>query len=251
MMSIPEGAVFEKVRIDNIEATAATQVRVKISKEMVDQYTEDFQNGADFPPLIVYREKNTDRNILADGFHRHRAAINAGREDIGCYIYEGGMREALIEALGANSEHGFRRTNADKRHAVEMALKDPEISQLTQQEIADICRVTRRTVGRIVNESLTSPDEDGENGTKSHSKKPEKPKPGDVRDNGKEPTQEEVDLEVLREAMKLIKHFAYDGDTAAEKLKLSKDDVADCEYASTWLANIVISMRAPKAEEEA
>ena len=97
---------FERIACDNIEATAATQVRLRIDKKMVDQYTEDFQNGAKFPPLTCFREENSERIILADGFHRLRAAINAGREDIGCNIYVGGMREALMEALGSNAEHG-------------------------------------------------------------------------------------------------------------------------------------------------
>ena len=242
-MIVPPGATFERVAIDNIEATAATQVRIRIDKGIVDQYTADFENGAAFPPLDVYREENSERIILADGFHRHRAAINAGREDIGCFVYEGGTREALIHALGSNSDHGFRRTNADKRHAVEMALKDPEISQLQQQEIADICRVTRQTVRRIQNDLLAADSSNGNDGTKSHDKKPQEPTDDDIRDSG-EISQEEVELEELRTALKTIKAFPYDGELAAtQKLAVTLDDLADAEYVSTWLASLVIAYR--------
>ena len=49
-------------------------------------------------------------------------------------------------ALGANTTHGIRRSNRDKINAVKLALKDPQILELTQQQIADICRVSRETV---------------------------------------------------------------------------------------------------------
>lgn len=245
-MSKPE---FERVAVNNIEATAATQVRIRIDKGMVDQYTEDFENGAAFPPLTCFREENSERIILADGFHRLRAAINAGREEIGCNIFVGGMREALMEALGSNAEHGFRRTKADKRHAVQMALKDPEISQLQQQEIAEVCRVHRNTVRKIQNEMLA---EDSSNGDAHnvHDKEPEDPKPDDFRDDGKEPTQMDIDYEEVSRALNLIKGIPYDGDTAVGKLAFTPDDIADLEYVSTWCANAVLTYRTMDEEEE-
>ncbi len=238
-MGIPPGCTFERIAIDNIEATAATQVRIRIDKGMVDQYTEDFKNGADFPPVDVWREPNSDRNILSDGFHRHRAAINAGREELGCIVHEGTMVDALMHALGSNAEHGFRRSNADKRHAVEMALKDPTISKLTQQDIADVCRVHRNTVRNIQNDLLSEDTSKPEKKKKREAKPAE---PDDFRDNGKEVTQDEVELEELREALGLIKAFPYPGENAV-KLNPTKDDVADAEYASTWLAGLVLTVR--------
>lgn len=234
---------FEKIAVDAIEATAATQVRVRLDRSVIDQYAEDFKNGAAFPPLDVFREPNSERVILADGFHRHRGAINAGRTEIGCNVHEGKMLDALMFALGSNAEHGFRRTNADKRHAVEMALKDPEISQLRTQEIADICRVAKRTIERAINEGLTAEDEnDSQNATKSQ-KKPKEPDMEDFRDNGAEPTQADVETEELRSALKMITVLPYKGEDAPGRLNLDKDLVADCEYVSTWLAGLVIAAR--------
>jgi hypothetical protein len=244
MTDSPE-PVFERIALDNIEATAATQVRVKMDPALIEQYTEDFKNGADFPPLDVFREENSERNIMADGFHRQRAAINAEREDIGCNVHVGGMREALIFALGANNNHGLRRSNRDKRHAVEMALKDPEISQYQMQEIADICRVTRQTVRRIQNDLLTEDGDGstGNNGTKSHDPSVSDPTDDDFRDTGAELSQQDVELTELKQACSLVKAFPYDGAGAATNLALSKDDVADLEYVSTWCANAVLMHR--------
>lgn len=240
---IPEGCSFERIALDNIEATAATQVRVKLDHGVIDEYTEALQNGAKMPPLDVFREENSERNILADGFHRQRAAINAGWGDMGCIVHPGGMKEALIYALGANGGHGLRRSNRDKRNAVEIALKDPEISQYQMQEIADVCGVTRQTVRRIQNELLADDDDssNGNNGTKLPD--PADPTADDYRDNGAELTQADVELTELRQACAAIKVLPYDGAAAAMNLGLSKDDVADLEYVSTWTANAVLMHR--------
>lgn len=238
---LPEGCTFERIELDNIEATAATQVRVKLDAATIDAYTEDFRNGAKMPPLDVFREENSERNVMADGFHRQRAAINAGWGDIGCIVHPGGLHDALIYALSANRHHGLRRTNRDKRNAVEMALKDPEISQYQQQEIADICGVTRQTVRRIQHDLLA--DDDETNGTKSHEPSVAEPKDDDFRDDGTKPTQEEVDLTELRQACSLVKAFPYEGSDAARKLDLTPDDIADLEYVSTWCANAVLTRR--------
>jgi hypothetical protein len=246
-MQIPEGAVFEKVSVDAIEATAATQVRVRIDRSMVDQYTEDFQNGAAFPPLVCFREENSERIVLADGFHRHRAAINAGRDTIGCIIHAGNLHDALIYALGSNAEHGFRRTNKDKRHAVEMALKDPMLSTKTNREIADICRVAESTVRKILNEQMASDDDahgiDDENGSQDNSDKVKENDGSDVRDSGVKLTQEQVETDEVREACKMISVLPYPGEQGLERLVLDEDLVADCEYASSWLAALVIAYR--------
>lgn len=240
---IPEGCSFERLALDNIEATAATQVRVKLDHAIIDEYTEALQNGAKMPPLDVFREENSERNILADGFHRQRAAINAGWGDMGCIVHPGGMKEALIHALGANSGHGLRRSNRDKRNAVEIALKDPEISQYQMTEIADICGVHRNTVRRIQNELLIDDDDssNGNDATKVH--EPADPTDDDYRDNGAELTQADVELTELRAACSMIKVLPYDGSDAAGKLDLTPDDIADLEYVSTWCANLVLARR--------
>lgn len=251
---LPPGAIgAEKLPIDNIEATAATQVRVKLDRGMIDQYTEDIQNGAVMPPVDVFREENSERNILADGFHRHRGYINAEHTEMWCWIYPGGMHEALMHALGSNAEHGFRRSKADKRHAVMMALKDPEISQLKQGEIADVCRVHRNTVRKIQNELLADDSSNGNDAHNVQKKKPEDATDDDVRDTGAEVTQGDIDLEELRTAIKTVNTMPYNGQAAAEKLELTTEDIADCELASTWLADVVIITRnreAPGSDDD-
>jgi len=79
---------------------------------------------------------------LADGFHRLQAAKQAGRDSIATTIHPGGQREALLHALSANDTHGYRRTDADRRHAIELMLADPEWQAWSNREIARQCRVS-------------------------------------------------------------------------------------------------------------
>jgi hypothetical protein len=51
--------------------------------------------------------------------------------------------------MSANASHGLRRTNADKRNAVEMALADPEWSKLPNTQIAEMCAVAESFIRKI------------------------------------------------------------------------------------------------------
>lgn len=230
------------IRCDLVEATSATQIRKKLLPEVIDAYCEDIKNGDKFPPIDVFREKGSARYILADGFHRLIAHIHAEVEEIECDVHEGGMREALEFAFGANSAHGLRRTNADKRHAVEMALKDPYFGKLPRQEIADMCRVTKRTVQRIANQSAVDDPEGGDNVTPG---KPQEPTDDDVRPTKEPPTQEEIERDELRGACKVFMAFPYDG-AEAGKLELDQIDIDTLEYVSTWCASAVLALKGAK-----
>jgi hypothetical protein len=224
---------------DNIEATAATQVRTMLHKDIITSYQEDLENGAIFPALVVFAEKGSERYILADGFHRLYAMVNAGREFVEVEVHDGGLHDALVYALGANTGHGLRRTNADKVNAVKLALKDPELSQLTQREIADVCRVDRQTVRRVGQRdtggdvSKTPKNEGGE---------AEDNKPENNRPTKPEPTQAEIERDELRQSLSLIKAFPYGGEDAT-KLHLEPDDIDDLEYVSGWCAHAVLVHR--------
>lgn len=227
----------KRLACDAIEATTATQVRIKLHKDVIEMYQEDLQNGAVMPPVDVFAEKGSSRHILADGFHRLLAHINAGKTEIDAIVHEGGMHEALAFALQANRLHGLRRSNADKINAVRLALKDPVFSGLTQQEIADLCGVSRATVNRTsVRQTTGREDEPDE------PKKPRKPTEEDHRPTKKPPTQEELDVEAIREACAYIKGLPYPGDQVVN-LPLTKTDVKSLEYVSAWTAHAFVAAR--------
>ncbi len=103
--------------------------------------------GAVFPPVVVFFDGL--EYWLADGFHRVNAAIQAGIEHINVDVKEGDKRDALLYAVGANSSHGLRRTNEDKRNAVLLLLNDPEWREWSNVEIAKACAVSHTFVNNL------------------------------------------------------------------------------------------------------
>jgi hypothetical protein len=149
--------------LTEITADPEVQARVELDEEVVADYSRamleqvDTKEGLQFPPCTVFREgKKTF--WLADGFHRFNAALRTdGKVDrLDCEIRQGGKRDAMLFALGSNTDHGLRRTSADKRKAVSVILRDDEWKQWSSREIARRCGVSNTFVDNIRNESLTT-----------------------------------------------------------------------------------------------
>lgn len=112
--------------------TDGLQIRAEINPDVVREYAEEeTERGAVFPPFTVFRD-SSGAFWLADGFHRLAAAKRNGRQKIAADVRDGEYLDALKFALLANTEHGLRRTNADKakavltvyRHRSELGLPD-------------------------------------------------------------------------------------------------------------------------------
>jgi hypothetical protein len=88
------------------------------------------------------------------------APFTIDRDSITANVHEGGKREAILHAVGANETHGLRRTNADRRQAVLLMLDDPEWRQWSDRDLASRCMVSHTFVNRIrqeMNEANTEP----------------------------------------------------------------------------------------------
>jgi hypothetical protein len=142
-----------QLALSQLKIDGGTQPRVAISETVVGEYAEALRDGAIFPPVVVFHDGTFW--WLADGFHRYHAHRQAGVEKIEADVRVGTLRDAILFALGANTEHGLRRTNADKRRAVETMLtnevvaKDDGGNPWSDREVARLCRVHHDTVGRI------------------------------------------------------------------------------------------------------
>lgn len=122
------------------------QSRDATDDRVVEEYASAMRDGAAFPAVVLYHD-GTDY-WCADGWHRVLAAREVDLEEIDAEIREGTRRDALRHSLGANTTHGLRRTSADKRRAVAIALADPEWAEGTDREIARLCGVSHTFVAQ-------------------------------------------------------------------------------------------------------
>jgi FtsZ-binding cell division protein ZapB len=133
--------------IELISIDKGTQSRVAISQETVDDYSRQMEDGAKFPPVIVFHDGV--EYYLADGFHRYFANRKLKNDSIDVDIVKGTLREAILYSLKANKAHGLRPSNDDKRKSVIIMLKDHEWKQWADREIARHCGVSHVFVAKV------------------------------------------------------------------------------------------------------
>ena len=135
------------LELDQIRTNGGTQSRVELNQETVAEYAQAFTAGASFPPVVVFFDGAN--YWLADGFHRYFGARDAGESAIDAEIITGTQRDAVLYSLKANATHGLRRTNADKRKAVETLLKDAEWATWSDRKIAEVCGVSHELARQV------------------------------------------------------------------------------------------------------
>ncbi len=131
------GVALKEIRLDG-----NTQCREAMDSEHIDNLVEALEDGASLPAAIVYHDGAS--YWLADGFHRYHAAQRREAAELWCEVRSGTRLDAVRHAVGANGSHGKPRTNADKRKAVMIALK--EFPNLSSRAIAEKCGVSNKTV---------------------------------------------------------------------------------------------------------
>ena len=135
-----------KIKIEELN-TRDLQTRAALNEETVSDYAEAMERGDRFPSVTVFTDGA--EYYLADGFHRVEALRRIGKKSVSAELMDGDYKTALLYALKANSTHGLRRTNADKRHALEMAWNARENlfgGEPSNALLADICGVSDRWV---------------------------------------------------------------------------------------------------------
>lgn len=150
----------QMIRVTQIRADGGTQMRAQLDPATVDDYRgilyrQERTLNWPFPPLTVFYDGSD--YWLADGFHRLAAFVElfhiANNPDVThtlpCLVHPGTRRDAILYAAAANSDHGLRRTNADKRRAVETLLRDEEWRQWSDHEIARRCEVSQAFVTKV------------------------------------------------------------------------------------------------------
>jgi len=132
---------IKEVRLDG-----GTQPRAAINEETVSDYAEILKDGS-MPPLDVFFDGAA--HWLADGFHRYHAHLRNKSPTVLCEIHAGTRRDAILFSVGANAKHGLRRTQEDRRRAIQTLLEDIEWSEWSDRDIARACSVDGKTVAKV------------------------------------------------------------------------------------------------------
>ena len=139
---------FAEIAISAITVDTVAQIRANgTDPQVVGDYAEAMEQGATFPPVVLFHDGAA--YFAGDGFHRIAAADTIGRAAVLADVRQGTRRDAILFAVGANADHGLRRSQADRRNAVLTLLRDPEWSRLSDRKIAEMARVDHKTVAKI------------------------------------------------------------------------------------------------------
>lgn len=111
---------MRELKLDSLRIDGGTQCRVAMSQDAIQEYAEALTDGSELPPIDVYFDGA--EYWVVDGLHRYHAHRRIGALSIMANVTTGTLEDAVFAACGKNRGHGLRRTNADKRKAVEMAI---------------------------------------------------------------------------------------------------------------------------------
>jgi hypothetical protein len=139
--------------LDQIRLDGGTQIREAVDDDVVSEYAALMANQVYLPPLCVFTDGHD--YWLVDGFHRWQALKKNGRTEALCQCYDGTLRDARLAAVRSNHAHGLRRTNADKRRAVEILLADSEWAGKGLRWVAEMAGVSPPFVSSVRSQVLT------------------------------------------------------------------------------------------------
>jgi len=135
--------------VSQFRLDGGTQPRAQLDMLVIHEYAEAMRAGAQFPAVeAVYDGADY---WLWDGYHRIEAAKSVWGPVIAVdvNVRQGTRRDAVLASVEANATHGLRRTNADKRRAALVLLRDEEWAQWSDREIARKCMVSNAFVSQL------------------------------------------------------------------------------------------------------
>jgi hypothetical protein len=140
---------IREVPLDDLVLDPGLNLRDRLDDFTVERYADSWER---LPPITVYEVD--DRLLIADGFHRHAAAVMLGKRTIPAEICVGTFTEALDFVASVNLFHGLPLTRAERRRAVEVKLKlHPDWSD---RRMAQELAVSRELVFKIRKQLIDS-----------------------------------------------------------------------------------------------
>ena len=109
---------IRELPLDDLVLDPNLNLRDRLDDFTVERYAEAWER---MPPVTVFEVDG--RWLLADGFHRHAAAVMLGRRCDPAEVRQGTFTEALDFVVEVNLFHGLPLTRAERRRAVEIKLR--------------------------------------------------------------------------------------------------------------------------------
>ena len=140
---------IREIPLDDLVLDPDLNLRDRLDDFTVERYADSWER---LPPITVY--KVDDRLLVADGFHRHAAAVMLGKRSIRAEIIEGSFTDALDFVASVNLFHGLPLTRAERRRAVEIKLKLHH--DWSDRRMAEELAVSRELVAKIRRQLIES-----------------------------------------------------------------------------------------------
>lgn len=232
------------IKLSDIVIDEDTQQRESIDLAMVAEYAESIQCGSKFPPVTVFFD--SAQYWLADGYHRYYAHKDSGIPEIYADIHDGTKDDAVMFSFGANGTHGKRLTNADKHKNVKRALSFHKTKELSDRDIAKVCKVTHPFVSKIRKEVVTVTTDESRNNLAKISESPLEPSPvleAEISEHEEfDPKEHE-----LQEAHDTINQLAEENNKLRDSLaagQLPEDEIVSAEQTMINLRKQVKNLEA-------
>jgi hypothetical protein len=133
---------IREIPLDDLVLDPNLNLRDRLDDFTVERYADSWDR---LPPITVY--KVDDRMLVADGFHRHAAAVMLGKRTIRAEIVDGTFTDALDFVSSVNLFHGLPLSRAERRRAVEVKLKLHH--DWSDRRMAEELAVSRELVAKI------------------------------------------------------------------------------------------------------
>jgi hypothetical protein len=140
---------IREIPLDDLVLDPNLNLRDRLDDFTVERYADSWDR---LPPITVYSIE--DRLLVADGFHRHAAAVMLGKRTIRAEIIEGTFTDALDFVSSVNLFHGLPLTRAERRRAVEVKLKLHH--DWSDRRMAEELAVSRELVAKIRRQLIES-----------------------------------------------------------------------------------------------
>jgi DNA-binding transcriptional regulator YhcF (GntR family) len=135
------------MKIADIRTDGGTQARASLNQDTVNEYANQMQDGAIFPPVVVFNDGSD--NWLADGFHRYFAHRQNGALEIEVELHSGTVDDATLYAFGATARRGLSFTKEDLQEIVSRMMKHSVWSTWSTRKIAEHIGCSAMTISRV------------------------------------------------------------------------------------------------------